>query len=131
MNMSSPHAEITTEVLLNIFNPHETFTPKLVHAELIEISRKSARIKTHQLTRAECDTLIGLKVMSKIIIRAPFLNEALTLKADVFWAKYIVRDMTEPPFSDLGFNFRPPRPADQAALDKVVAVWERRDQSRG
>jgi hypothetical protein len=119
--------EIHSEVMLNIFNPHETFTPKHVRGELIELSSKSARVKTYQLTRQECEMLMEERMLSKIVVTAPVLRKPLTLKADIFWAKYIVMDMTEPPYCDLGFNLRAPKEGDEPAFRQLVEFWEKQN----
>ena len=118
-----PQNDLTSEVLLNIFNPYETFTPKIVSAELIDLSMKSARLRTYQLTREECAMLMEERMLSKITFSASFLIRSLSLKADIFWANYVVQDMGELPYSDLGFNLRLLRPEEEKDLRRVLEYW--------
>ncbi len=115
-----PQNDLTSEVLLNIFNPYETFTPKIVSAELIDLSMKSARLRTFELTREECEMLMEERMLSKITFSASFLIRSLSLKADIFWANYVVQDMGELPYSDLGFNLRLLRPEEEKDLRRVL-----------
>jgi hypothetical protein len=118
--------DISPQVQLTIFNPYETFTPRPVTAELVDLSMKSARLITYDLTRSECELLKEERMLSKITISATFLRQPLTLKADIFWVNFVLRDMTEQPYSDLGFNLRQPTPAEERDLRMLVEHWSRR-----
>ncbi|MCB2155714.1 hypothetical protein KQI84_12580 [bacterium] len=121
--MASRH-DITTEVMLNIINPEETFTPKFVNAELQEISEKAIRLRTHELDKDECESLLKTRYLAKITLGASFLPKPLSLKADIFWAKYVPATATTPHSSDLGFNLRAPEEMDRIALRLLIRTLD-------
>ncbi len=115
--------DITLEVLLNIFNPLETFTPRTVEAELLALSDRSVRIRTTALNEQECKMLDQMRFISKITFATPFLPRRVTLKAEIFWAKYILADPNAPAYCDLGFNFQPPKDEDAEYFQKILDHW--------
>jgi hypothetical protein len=116
----SSSKEVAVTVCLNILNPLETFTPRTCEAALMALSAKSIRLRTHALSAADCDQLVETKLVSKIELESPVLDEPLVLKAMIFWAKHVVVDDKTPAYADLGFNFRPPNADDQPRLDKLL-----------
>ncbi|MBI5153850.1 hypothetical protein HZA57_01315 [Candidatus Poribacteria bacterium] len=111
---------ITTEVMLNIINAYETFTPRFVSADLQELSIRSARVRTGSLTKKDCESLMETKLLAKITLGSSFLPKPLTIKADIFWAKWIVGDRNEQPYADLGFNLRTPTEKEELVALKLI-----------
>lgn len=116
--------DISTEVMLNIINPEETFTPKFVNADLQEISEKAIRLKTFELNKSECDNLLKTRYLAKITLGASFLPKPLSLKADIFWARFVPAKDGLPDSADLGFNLRPPEEMDRIALRLLIRTLE-------
>lgn len=116
------NSPVTVHATLNILHPTETFTPRIVAAELVEISDKSIRLRAQGLSAGDCAQLMETKLVSKIALDAPGLDETLVLKAMVFWAKHVVVDPLTPPYADLGFNFRPPNEEDAKSLAKILEL---------
>ena len=122
--------DISTEVMLNIINPEETFTPKFVNAELQEIAEKAIRLRTHELTKAECDCLLKTRYLAKITLGASFLPKPLSLKADIFWARFTPAKDGEPASADLGFNLRKPEEMDRIALRLIIRTLQEMNEKK-
>lgn len=121
--MANNRQDVSTEVMLNLLNPFETFTPRFIRAEVDELSMKSMRLHTEELSREDCDNLMQTRLVSKVLFRAPFLPSELQIKVDVFWAKYVVTDAQTPPYADLGFNVRPMEADREAMLRDIVEAF--------
>lgn len=122
---------LTVQVTLHIFNPRETFTPIPVPAELVEVSPRSIRLHTTHLSEEECTMLMEERTLAKIEVAAPFLQQVLTLKADIFWATHMPRGADEPACADLGFNLRPLEPLRERERELMRVIEYHRAGARG
>jgi hypothetical protein len=112
---------VTADVMLNILNAYETFTPRFVKGRLLQLSLDSVRLYTPELCQADCQALLENRYVSKITLNSSLLVRPLSLKADVFWAKYVIMTEDENSYADLGFNLRrPDTKEDEILLSLLV-----------
>ncbi len=111
------------ELEIDLLKFEDTFTPRTVSGTLLAISPNSARVRTRDLTPAECDEMSGQQCVARLLVDGGGA-ELIPIKGILFWVRHIREYATDPGYADLGFSLRNVGAEETRAIEKLAGALD-------